>query len=270
MTLDEFIQKHNGKYLEVAGSANAKYQCVDLVNGYIRDVLNLPIIEWTNAVDFPEKVDKDDYYFIKKTPDFIPVKGDICVWHGSWGHISVVYSSDINAFVSFDQNWPTGSPCVFVGHDYSNIKGFLRAKNIPMTEIPEDIKTDANNWKNLRGEALKLGVEIESVKNVTDIIKDNQNLRTDSNNWNAVRKMYDVESVEELDTMVQSLKLAVQEQDCQEIVKSEEQKCVKKIEDLTEKHKEQVDALREMVVSPEGLSFESLLIAIIKKLKVKL
>jgi len=134
MTLDEFIKQHSGKYLEVAGSPGAENQCVDLANGYIRDVLRLPIIEWTNAKDFPSKAGSA-YSWIPNTPEAIIQKGDIPVWRGnvagitgSAGHIAVAVSGDINRFTSFDQNFPTGSPCKLVTHTYTGVTGWLRAK----------------------------------------------------------------------------------------------------------------------------------------------
>ncbi len=73
MTLEELIKKYNGQPVEVAGSANAKNQCVDLANLYIRDVLGWPIIEWTNAKDFPAKAG-DNYIFVKNTPEGVTIK----------------------------------------------------------------------------------------------------------------------------------------------------------------------------------------------------
>ena len=52
ITLDKFIKEWDGKYCEIAGSPGAENQCVDICNQYLRDVLNLPIIQWTNAKNF--------------------------------------------------------------------------------------------------------------------------------------------------------------------------------------------------------------------------
>lgn len=134
MTLNEFVIKWNGKYLEVAGSANAKYQCVDLANGYIRDVLGLSIIEWTNAVDFPSKVG-DNYEYIKNTLTNVPKEGDIVVWKPSPGHIAVFIEGNANTFKSFDQNFPIGSPCHVQNHDYTNVTGWLRFKGNQATDL---------------------------------------------------------------------------------------------------------------------------------------
>lgn len=127
MTLTEFLIKYNGKWVEVAGSVNAKNQCVDLANAFIRDVLGLPIIEWTNAVDFPSKAG-DAYEWIKNTPTGIPQEGDLMIFGGKYGHISIFLEGNVNTFKSFDQNFPLGSDSHVQGHGYSNVLGWLRKK----------------------------------------------------------------------------------------------------------------------------------------------
>lgn len=128
MTLDEFVKKYNGKFLEVAGSPGAEDQCVDLANGYIRDVLKLPIIQWTDAKNFPKHpIAKEHFEYIKNTPNGVPQKGDLIIWSGTqWGHIAIFLSGDVNWFTSWDQNWPVGSVCHKVNHSYTNVVGWLR------------------------------------------------------------------------------------------------------------------------------------------------
>lgn len=133
MTLQEFIDKWSGKYLEVAGSDNALNQCVDLANGYIRDVLGFPIIEWTNAIDFPSK-GGSNYTYIKNTPEGVPKKGDLVIWQPSPGHIAVFLDGDTSTFRSFDQNFPTGSQCHIQSHTYENVIGWMS----PNSTIPVD------------------------------------------------------------------------------------------------------------------------------------
>lgn len=137
ITLDEFVQKYQGKYLEVAGSAGAKNQCVDLANGYIRDVLGLPIVEWTNASDFSSKLIPLGWKWVENTSYAIPIKGALMIWkHTVAGHISVFIEGDINSFVSFDQNYPTGTACHLQKHNYLSPKvaGWLIPPNLPATK----------------------------------------------------------------------------------------------------------------------------------------
>ncbi len=130
MTLSEFLIKYNGKYCEVAGSSDALNQCVDLANAYLRDVLGQPIVEWTNAIDFPSKLtDKFDY--ILNTPDNFPEEGDLVISGVSYGHIGVALKgADKDHFHSFDENYPIGSFCTVVEHNYNSPKvhGWLRLK----------------------------------------------------------------------------------------------------------------------------------------------
>ncbi len=128
MTLQEFIQKYNGKYCEVAGSP--QNQCVDLANAYLREVLGQPIVEWTNAIDFPSKLTAN-FDYILNTPTGVPQEGDLIISGVSCGHIGIFLEGDANRFTSFDQNYPTGSFCTVVEHNYNSPKvhGWLRLKS---------------------------------------------------------------------------------------------------------------------------------------------
>ena len=145
MTLDDLIKKYSGKFVEVAGSPGAENQCVDIVNQYLRDVLNLPIIQWTDAKNFPNHpIAKEHFEYIKNTPMAVPQKGDLIIWSNTqWGHIAICLFADVELpwFTSFDQNWPTGSTCHKVDHSYSNVVGWLRPKGENMSnELAECLK----------------------------------------------------------------------------------------------------------------------------------
>lgn len=135
MTLDELVAQQDGKYVEVAGSPEAKNQCVDLANLYIRDVLKLPIIEWTNAIDFPIRVNPNDYDYILNTPTGVPQKGDLVIWKPSPGHIAIFLDGNIDKFRSFDENFPLNSVCHIQEHDYTNVIGWLHPKKTPVDTI---------------------------------------------------------------------------------------------------------------------------------------
>ena len=124
----QFIDKYNNKFVEVAGSPGAKNQCVDLANAYLKEVLDHPIVEWTNARDFPSKL--PDFQWIENTIDALPQEGDLIIWqHNEWGHIGICLFSDQVTFTSFDQNYPTGTPAHEELHYYSRPKvaGWLRS-----------------------------------------------------------------------------------------------------------------------------------------------
>lgn len=127
MTLQQFIEKWNGKYCEIGGPT-AQNQCVDLCNAYINEVLGQPMILWTDAKDFPSKAG-EKYEYILNGPTNFPQEGDIVVWSGTWGHVAIALNQiNQNSFVSFDQNYPTGSPCHAQFHNYSSVTGWLRYK----------------------------------------------------------------------------------------------------------------------------------------------
>lgn len=136
ITFDEFIQKYTGKKVEYHSyGTGALYQCVDAINFYIVEVLGLQAIIGTNAQDFPSKASKTDYDYILNTPTGLPQKGDIMIFKSAdnVGHISVFIEGNLNLFTSFEQNYPTGSPCKKVSHNYRNVLGWLHPKQQPMS-----------------------------------------------------------------------------------------------------------------------------------------
>lgn len=139
MTLIELLVLYFGRPREVAGSPNALNQCVDWANSYIKDVLNLSIIEWTDAKDFASKAG-DKYDFIKSTPTNFPSFGDIVIWNknigGGHGHIAVALGGDANTFVSTDENWSISQRVTVERHNYDNVDGWLHPKQILSDTIP--------------------------------------------------------------------------------------------------------------------------------------
>jgi hypothetical protein len=142
MTLDGFVKKYDGQFVEVAGSSNAKNQCVDLANAYLREVCGLPIVEWTNAADFPKKCTAPNYQYIKNSATGFPPKGSLVIWSSKdgIGHIAVgLDGSTATKLISFDQNWPVGTPCHIQNHTYTgtnyNVAGWL----IPVVKQEDDM-----------------------------------------------------------------------------------------------------------------------------------
>lgn len=136
MNLQTFIQTYQGNLVEVAGSANAKYQCVDLANAYIRDVLGAPMIEYTNAQDFPKKTG-DAYDWIVYTAGLVPEPGDIMIWNfgDGVGHIAIFVEGNASTFTSFDQNYPLNSSCHLQSHTYKDVVGWLRFKELTQEDM---------------------------------------------------------------------------------------------------------------------------------------
>lgn len=137
MTLEQFVKKYLGKQVEYHSfNPNAKYQCVDLANQFIVEVLKLTPVIGTDAKDFPLKIKTSEFEVIKNTPEFIPKVNDIAIWNGraggGAGHIAVVRDNKatVNTFNSLDQNWSKPLYVTLETHDYKNVSHFLRPRFI--------------------------------------------------------------------------------------------------------------------------------------------
>lgn len=167
MNLNEFIQKNDGEHVEVTGSGDAINQCVDLANAYIRDVLGLPIIPFTNAVDFPTKVNPEHYEYVKNSPTGVPQRGDLVIWKPTPGHIAVFLEGDTNRFSSFDQNFPLYSVCHVQEHNYTNVIGWLHPKvvqdniSIPKKTF-EELVTKATKYDEFNSAGFKTVQDVQN------------------------------------------------------------------------------------------------------------
>jgi hypothetical protein len=196
MTLNEFVAKWNGKYCEVAGSSDALNQCVDICNQYLRDVLGQPIIEWTNAIDFPSKA-SNKFTYIANSEFNIPSEGDLVIWKPSPGHIAIFIEGNVDTFRSFDENFPTGSPCHIQNHNYTNVLGWLHFTGDNPSEVEQlkqqlanEIKAknetyqELTEWKDrftrvceALGDTIDIDVvlvDIEKLKGMEDIVNERQ------------------------------------------------------------------------------------------------
>lgn len=133
MYFKDFINKNNGKVIDFDGAYGG--QCVDLFRFYNRDVLEIAQPKPGNAKDFWGNYTSDPNLYnnferIANTPTFVPIEGDVMIWgNGKYGHIAVCTGDgDTNWFNSFDQNYPIGSACKIVKHNYNNVLGVLRPK----------------------------------------------------------------------------------------------------------------------------------------------
>ncbi len=118
-----------GKSIDVDGYYGA--QCVDLIKKYCQD--NWGWSPKGNAKDYATmSLPNSSWTRIKNTAEFIPQPGDIAIWtNGTYGHVAIIISANINSFVSVDQNWynangTVGSPAAKVTHNYSGFWGVIR------------------------------------------------------------------------------------------------------------------------------------------------
>lgn len=147
MTLDQFIDKWDGKFADFDGAYGA--QCFDLFRFYVKEVWGLPQFPATGtqgAKVIFDQVDETVYKKIPNTPDGVPEKGDVLIYDGraggGYGHVVVVISADINNIVVFEQNRPTNSPCHIGNANYSACRGWFRPINGNIEEEPINSEMD--------------------------------------------------------------------------------------------------------------------------------
>lgn len=137
MTFDEWVKKYSGKAIDYDGTYGV--QCVDLVKHYVKNVLGISPQSIGNAIEYYNKRNKvaylkDNFRWHNNTPDFIPKKGDICVFTSKSGngHVSIATGEGTTSyFYSYDQNYPKAlhEPMTKIKHSYNSFLGVLRPKS---------------------------------------------------------------------------------------------------------------------------------------------
>jgi hypothetical protein len=138
MTLDQFIAKYSGKYIDYDGKYG--FQCTDLMRQYLKEVCGFsPYIAVPSVTYAKEIYAKAKPTFFEKIPNGeknFPEKGDIVVWKfypgvtGWPGHVAVNITGAPMNLISFDQNWKTGTPCHRQLHNYKGVIGWLKPKKV--------------------------------------------------------------------------------------------------------------------------------------------
>lgn len=136
MTFDKWVKENLGKGIDYDGTYGV--QCVDLVKHYIKNVLGVTPQSIGNAIEYYNKRKTSEYLtknfkWIDNTPEFIPKKGDLCVFTSKSGngHISVATGEGTTSyFYSYDQNFPKAKhePMTKIKHSYTSFLGVLRPK----------------------------------------------------------------------------------------------------------------------------------------------
>lgn len=125
-------------------------QCVDLAN-YYWNYLTGGRLAGYYAKDIPTANNFDGLATVyKNTPNFLPQKGDIVVFHGGYGggagHVAIVWSANLNTFVSLDQNWYGGAQnnppevAQLITHTYDNPMYFIRPHYKAKTSVVSKAK----------------------------------------------------------------------------------------------------------------------------------
>lgn len=136
MTFDKWVKENLGKGIDYDGTYGV--QCVDLAKHYIKNVLGVTPQSIGNAIEYYNKRKTSEYLtknfkWIDNTAEFIPKKGDLCVFTSKSGngHISVATGEGTTSyFYSYDQNFPKAKhePMTKIKHSYTSFLGVLRPK----------------------------------------------------------------------------------------------------------------------------------------------
>lgn len=136
MTFDKWVKENLGKGIDYDGAYGV--QCVDLAKHYIKNVLGVTPQSIGNAIEYYNKRKTSEYLtknfkWIDNTAEFIPKKGDLCVFTSKSGngHISVATGEGTTSyFYSYDQNFPKAKhePMTKIKHSYTSFLGVLRPK----------------------------------------------------------------------------------------------------------------------------------------------
>jgi len=106
-------------------------QCVDLAQ-IINRMYGSPRLTGATAKDIWNTYPQASYTRIANTPTNIPNEGDLVIWGsgiGPAGHIAIARAGSTSMILkTFDQNFPTGSRCHSVDHNYNYVLGWLRKR----------------------------------------------------------------------------------------------------------------------------------------------
>lgn len=137
MTFEKWVKQNIGKGIDYDGTYGV--QCVDLAKHYIKNVLGITPQSIGNAIEYYNKRKMSEYLtknfkWIDNTAEFIPKKGDLCVFtsRSGHGHISVATGEGTTSyFYSYDQNFPKAKhePMTLIKHSYNSFLGVLRPLN---------------------------------------------------------------------------------------------------------------------------------------------
>lgn len=156
---NDFIKSHLGRGVDVDGAAGV--QCVDLIKAYLAECFGIKAGAWGNAKEYFESFAKKDwggnvkmnaaFTRIKNTPDFVPQKGDICVFGARFakghncGHIGIAAEgSTVSRIMMYDQNGAGNhDACKLSSYGYTSrdFLGVLRPKNQSIFEKQKYVVT---------------------------------------------------------------------------------------------------------------------------------
>ena len=138
MTYNDFKNSVIGQLVD-DGNGGYKGQCVSVIKRWIS--ANGWPYKHGNAIDWQNNGD-DFYHWIANSSTAVPVQGDIIVFKiGTYGHIGIVESANVNTVDVLNQNYPHGNltdPVQVTRFNYTSPKviGWLHPVDIDVTTPP--------------------------------------------------------------------------------------------------------------------------------------
>lgn len=162
MKMDKWVEANLGKGIDYDGAYGV--QCVDIAKHFIKNVLGVTPQSIGNAIEYYNKRKTSKYLtsnfkWISNTPEFVPQKGDLCVFTSKSGngHISIATGEGTTSyFYSYDQNYPKAKhePMTKIKHSYNSFLGVLRPLN--QDNIKSAQKTSKPSYKTEIGKTYRL------------------------------------------------------------------------------------------------------------------
>lgn len=170
MTLQQFIDKYNGKAVDFDGYFGN--QCVDLAQQYNKEMFNGPFLSGAAAKDIWNTYPPSIYDRVTNSPTGVPQAGDIIIWgtsYGPYGHIAICTEANVNNFKCLSQNDPTGALTQIKDYpNYNGVLGWLHPKQsvvIPPTDdCPLKLKQVTEERDRLNGVITLKDKEIAELK----------------------------------------------------------------------------------------------------------
>lgn len=135
MTLEQFVEKYNGKKIDYDEHYGA--QCVDVFRQYCKDVLNIPHTGGVvGAAELYTKYDTmplEQRYFDKLVyAGGKPEKGDVVIFaptkSNKYGHVAIVLDASSEEIAVFEQDGFKQTGAHVGSWNYARVLGFLRRR----------------------------------------------------------------------------------------------------------------------------------------------
>ena len=183
MTYKEFVKKYNGKYVDVDDyPKDWKYQCFDLAQKYITEVLGLPssILSGCGYVNNMLKQPKLNVLLKYFDEVFTPKQGDIAIWE-SFPHIAI-YDHAKNYYFTQNPNACKVMQINRAGVHYFRKKGTSGEKVDQILHVGSKVKFDGIFKVDIL--KLPLGTNLFGCTKLTSCsIKDYKNGKAKSYDW---------------------------------------------------------------------------------------